>query len=95
MVFMILIPTKNCYFIGNIPNIFRQTHILLGYSLKFRPLISGVNVNLLEAAAPKWSGRGLGEALHARCPAPEKRLGIVWWKMADLVGFDEDFMVIL
>ena len=27
MVFMIIIPMKNGYFIGNIPNIFRQTHI--------------------------------------------------------------------
>ena len=27
MVFMIIIPFLNGYFIGNIPNIFRQTHI--------------------------------------------------------------------
>ena len=27
MVFMIIIPMKNGYFIGNIPNIFRQSHI--------------------------------------------------------------------
>ena len=27
MVFMIIIPMKNGYFIGNIPNIFRQTHM--------------------------------------------------------------------
>ena len=29
MVFMIIIPFLNGYFIGNIPNIFRQTHLLL------------------------------------------------------------------
>ena len=27
MVLLIIIPMKNGYFIGNIPNIFRQTHI--------------------------------------------------------------------
>ena len=27
MVLMIIIPMKNGYFIGNIPNIFRQTHM--------------------------------------------------------------------
>ena len=29
MVLLIIIPMKNCYFIGNIPNIFRQTHLEL------------------------------------------------------------------
>ena len=29
MVLLIIIPMKNCYFIGNIPNIFRQTHIYI------------------------------------------------------------------
>ena len=28
MVLLIIIPMKNGYFIGNIPNIFRQTHML-------------------------------------------------------------------
>ena len=28
MVFMIIIPMKNGYFTGNIPNIFRQTHMV-------------------------------------------------------------------
>ena len=27
MVLLVIIPMKNGYFIGNIPNIFRQTHI--------------------------------------------------------------------
>ena len=43
MVLLIIIPMKNCYFIGNIPNIFRQTHLImiriplrLGNSLKKR-----------------------------------------------------------
>ena len=27
LVLLIIIPMKNCYFIGNIPNIFRQTHM--------------------------------------------------------------------
>ena len=31
MVFMIIIPMKNGYFIGNIPNIFRQTHLGILY----------------------------------------------------------------
>ena len=29
MVLLIIIPMKNGYFIGNIPNIFRQTHIMI------------------------------------------------------------------
>ena len=28
MVFIVMIPMENGYFIGNIPNIFRQTHML-------------------------------------------------------------------
>ena len=30
MVLLIIIPMKNGYFIGNIPNIFRQTHLEVG-----------------------------------------------------------------
>ena len=31
MVLLIIIPMKNGYFIGNMPNIFRQTHMILFY----------------------------------------------------------------
>ena len=46
MVLLIIIPMKNGYFIGNIPNIFRQTHLFNSVSVHFRKakdIVLGVN----------------------------------------------------
>ena len=46
MVFMIIIPMKNGYFIGNIPHIFRQTHIgfmVGGFILDYILVLDDIN----------------------------------------------------
>ena len=58
MVFMIIIPFLNGYFIGNIPNIFRQTYINLLYDLKIKPQnyskSGGMNVSVRKGDAPEF-----------------------------------------
>ena len=54
MVLLIIIPMKNGYFIGNIPNIFRQTHVSL--------IVSGCLLgsdNLFETQVASAAAKGL------------------------------------
>ena len=63
MVFMIIIPFLNGYFIGNIPNIFRQTHIygaLQDHRLLLLDCFLAWNQLLREAAAREEMGDGDG-----------------------------------
>ena len=43
---------KNGYFIGNIPNIFRQTH--MGYSLGFEKMWNGAMAQLGKLICKSW-----------------------------------------
>ena len=52
MVLLIIIPMKNGYFIGNVPNIFRQTHM----TIIIYPQAIGVNLRSSSSEAPGGGG---------------------------------------
>ena len=86
MVLLIIIPMKNGYFIGNIPNIFRQTHIFLVSLSQTVPKNCPTNCPKLDALPsfflhifPPPTPRSPDPPSNAR-PSPSK--GLVWLSSA-------------